>query len=127
MAKAMSTTSFGGITSDTWYSAPPVEWGRAGAAVASVTVGTATGEDGTAGGTNGAVADKAATTDGGGSGLVVDITIASNVATAIVPDPAADASDGDGYRVGDKITIAKALSGTTTDLVGYVTELEYEN
>ena len=38
MAKAMSTTSFGGITSDTWYSAPPVEWGRAGAAVASVTV-----------------------------------------------------------------------------------------
>ena len=127
MAKAMSTTSFGGITSDTWYSAPPVEWGRAGGAVATIAVGTATGENGTAGGTNGAVADKATTTDGGGSGLVVDLTIASNVCTAIVPDPAAAGSDGDGYRIGDAITISTTNAGTNTAVVGYVTSLEYEN
>ena len=126
MAKAMSTTSFGGITSETWFSAPPVEWGRAGAAVATVTVGTATGEDGTAGGTNGAVADKATTTDGGGSGLVVDLTIASNKCSAIAVDAAA-ANDGNGYRIGDAVTIAKADSGTSTDVVGYVTSLEYED
>ena len=127
MATAISPTSFGGITSDTWYSAPPVEWGRAGGAVATIAVGTATGENGTAGGTNGAVADKATTTDGGGSGLVVDLTIASNVCTAIVPDPAAAGSDGDGYRIGDAITISTTNAGTNTAVVGYVTSLEYEN
>jgi len=126
MAKAISTTGIAGLTSDTWYSAPPVEWGRAGAAVATVAVGTATGEDGTAGGTNGAVADKATTTDGGGSGLVVDLTIASNKCSAIAVDAAAG-SDGDGYRIGDAVTIATGLSGTNTAVVGYVTSLEYEN
>ena len=126
MAKAISTTSFGGITSDTWYSAPPVEWGRAGGAVATIAVGTATGENGTGGGTNGAVADKATTTDGGGSGLVVDLTIASNVCSAIAVDAAAG-SDGDGYRIGDAVTIATGDSGTTTAVVGYVATLEYEN
>ena len=126
MARASSLTGVAGLTSETWYPQPPVEWGRAGGAVATVAVGTATGENGTAGGTNGAVADKATTTDGGGSGLVVDLTIASNVCSAIAVDAAAG-SDGDGYRIGDAVTIATGLSGTTTAVVGYVTSLEYEN
>ena len=126
MAKASRLTGVAGLTSDTWYPMPPVEWGRAGGAVATVTVGTATGENGTAGGTNGAVADKATTTDGGGSGLVVDLTIASNVCSAIAVDAAAG-SDGDGYRIGDAVPIATGLSGTNTAVVGYVATLEYEN
>ena len=126
MARASSLTGVAGLTSETWYPQPPVEWGRAGGADATVAVGTATGENGTAGGTNGAVADKATTTDGGGSGLVVDLTIASNVCSAIAVDAAAG-SDGDGYRIGDAVTIATGLSGTTTAVVGYVTSLEYEN
>ena len=126
MARASSLTGVAGLTSETWYPQPPVEWGRAGGAVATVAVGTATGENGTAGGTNGAVADKATPTEGGGSGLVVDLTIASNVCSAIAVDAAAG-SDGDGYRIGDAVTIATGLSGTTTAVVGYVTSLEYEN
>ena len=126
MARASSLTGVAGLTSETWYPQPPVEWGRAGGAVATVAVGTATGENGTGGGTNGAVADKATTTDGGGSGLVVDLTIASNVCSAIAVDAAAG-SVGDGYRIGDAVTIATGLSGTTTAVVGYVTSLEYEN
>ena len=126
MAKATSLTGVAGLTSETWYPMPPVERGRAGGAVATVTVGTATGENGTGGGTDGAVADKATTTDGGGSGLVVDLTIASNVCSAIAVDAAAG-SDGDGYRIGDAVTIATGDSGTTTAVVGYVATLEYEN
>ena len=112
MAQATSLTGVAGRTSETWYPMPPVEWGRAGGAVATVTVGTATGENGTGGGTNGAVADKATTTDGGGSAIAVD---------------AAAGSDGDGYRIGDAVTIATGDSGTTTAVVGYVATLEYEN
>ena len=127
MAKATSLTGVAGLTSETWYPMPPVEWGRAGGAVATVTVGTASGENGTSGGTEGAVADKATTTDGGGSGLVVDLTInASGVCTAIAVDAAAG-SDGDGYRIGDAVTIATGDSGTSTAVVGYVATLEYEN
>ena len=126
MAKATSLTGVAGLTSETWYPMPPVEWGRAGGAVATVTVGTATGENGTGGGSDGAVADKATTTDGGGSGLEVDLTIASNVCSAIAVDAAAG-SDGDGYRIGDAVTIATGDSGTTTAVVGYVATLEYEN
>jgi len=127
MAQSTDLTGIAGLTSSTWYPRPPIEWGRAGGAVATLTVGTTTGEDGTGGGTNGAVADKATTTDGGGSGLVVDMTIAGNVCTAIVPDPTGAGSDGNGYRIGDAITVASALSGTTTDVVAYVASLEYED
>jgi len=126
MAQQQTITGIRALTSKTWFPQPPVEWGRAGGAVATISVGTTTGENGTGGGTNGAVADKATTTDGGGTGLVVDLTIGSNVCSAIAVDAAAG-SDGDGYRIGDAVTIAKALSGTTTDVVGYVTSLEYEN
>ena len=139
MAQEQTITGVRGLTSKTWYPRPPVEWGRAGGAVATISVGTATGEDGTGGGTDGAVANKDTTTTGpatrgtvsaaptgGGTGLVVDLTIASNKCSAIAVDTAAG-SDGNGYRIGDKITVAKADSGTTTDVVGYVTSLEYED
>ena len=140
MAQQQTITGVRGLTSKTWYPRPPVEWGRAGGAVATISVGTATGENGTGGGTNGAVADKATTTTGpatrgtvsaaptgGGTGLKVDLTIGGNVCTAIVPNPGAAADDGNGYRIGDKIIIDKSDSGTSTDVVGYVTSLEYED
>ena len=113
-------------SSETWYPAAPVGLGRAGAAVASITLGTATGDNGTGSGSNGTVDNKATTTDGNGSGLRVDLTIGGNVCTAIAVDADA-AADGDGYRIGDKITIAASDSGTSTAVVGYVASLEYEN
>ena len=126
MPRAHPITGIRGLTSKTYFNQPPVEWGRAGGSVATIAVGTATGENGTGGGSDGTVDNKATTTDGGGSGLKVDLTIASNVCTAIAVDAAA-AADGDGYRIGDKITVATGDSGTTTAVVGYVTSLEYEN
>ena len=126
MPRAHPITGIRSLTSKTYFNQPPVEWGRAGGAVATIAVGTATGDNGTGSGTNGTVDNKATTTDGGGTGLKVDLTIASNVCTAIAVDAAATA-DGDGYRIGDKITIATGDSGTSTAVVGYVTSLEYEN
>ena len=126
MPRAHPITGVRGLTSKTYFNQPPVEWGRAGGSVATIAVGTASGENGTGGGTDGAIDNKATTTDGGGSGLKVDLTIASNVCTAITVDADA-AADGDGYRIGDQITVATGDSGTTTAVVGYVTSLEYEN
>ena len=126
MPRAHPITGIAGLTSKTYYNQPPVEWGRADASVATIAVGTATGDNGTGGGTDGTVDNKATSTDGGGSNLKVDLTIASNVCTAIAVDAAA-AADGDGYRIGDKVTIATGDSGTNTAVVGYVTSLEYEN
>ena len=126
MPRAHPITGVRGLTSETYFNQPPVEWGRAGGAVKTIAVGSATGDNGTGGGTDGAVANKATTTDGGGTGLVVDLTIASNKCSAIAVD-SADANDGNGYRIGDAVTIAKADSGTSTDVVGYVTSLEYED
>ena len=126
MPRAHPITGIAGLTSKTYYNQPTVEWGRADASVATIAVGTATGDNGTGGGTNGTVDNKATTTDGGGSNLKVDLTIASNVCSAIAVDAAA-AADGDGYRIGDKVTIANGDSGTSTAVVGYVTSLEYEN
>ena len=126
MARQQSITGVAGLTSETWYPQPPIEWGRAGGSVATVAVGSATGDNGTSGGSNGTVDNKATPTDGNGSGLKVDLTIASNVCSAIAVDAAADA-DGDGYRIGDKVTISTSDAGTNTAVVGYVTTLEYEN
>ena len=126
MPRAHPITGIRGLTSKTYFNQPPVEWGRADGSVATIAVGTDTGDNGTSGGTNGTVDNKATTTDGGGSGLKVDLTIASNVCSAIVVDAAA-AADGDGYRIGDKITVATGDSGTASAVVGYVTSLEYEN
>ena len=126
MPRAHPITGIAGLTSETYFNQPPVEWGRAGGSDATIAVGTATGDDGTGGGTNGTVDNKATTTYGGGSNLKVYLTIASNVCSAIAVDAAA-AADGDGYRIGDKITVATSDSGTNTAVVGYVTSLEYEN
>ena len=126
MPRAHPITGIAGLTSETYFNQPPVEWGRADASVATIAVGTATGDNGTGGGTDGTVDNKATTTDGGGENLKVDLTIASNKCSAIAVDAAA-AADGDGYRIGDKITVATSDSGTNTAVVGYVTSLEYEN
>ena len=126
MPRAHPITGIRGLTSETYFNQPPVEWGRAGGAVATIALGTATGDNGTGSGTNGTVDNKATTTDGGGTGLKVDLTIGSNVCTAIAVDAAA-AADGNGYRIGDKITVATGDSGTSTAVVGYVTSLEYED
>ena len=126
MPRAHPITGIRSLTSKTYFNQPPVEWGRADASVATIAVGTATGDNGTGGGTDGTVDNKATSTDGGGSNLKVDLTIASNVCSAIAVDAAA-AADGDGYRIGDKVTIATGDSGTNTAVVGYVTSLEYEN
>ena len=117
MPRAHPITGIRSLTSKTYFNQPPVEWGRAGGAVATIAVGTATGDNGTGGGTNGTVDNKATTTDGGGTGLKVDLTIGSNVCTAIAVDADA-AADGNGYRIGDKVTIATGDSGTNTAVVG---------
>ena len=125
MPGAHPITGIRSLTSKTWFNQPPVEWGRAGGSVATIALGTATGDNGTSGA--GSAVDAAATsTDGGGSGLKVDLAVASDVVTAITVDAAA-ANDGDGYRIGDKITVTAANASTATDVVGYVTSLEYEN
>ena len=109
--------------SETWYPLPPIELGRAGGAVAGLTLVA----NGTGGGTPGSLDAKATTTDGNGTGLVVDLTIsAGGVCTAITVDAAA-ASDGDGYRIGDLITVSAANATTTNPVTATVTALEYEN
>ena len=125
MPRAHPITGIRGLTSKTWFNQPPVEWGRADGAVATIALGSATGDNGTSGA--GSAVDAAATaTDGGGSGLKVDLAVGSDVVTGITVDAGAD-TDGDGYRIGDKITVSASDAGTSTPVVGYVTSLEYEN
>ena len=125
MPRAHPITGIRGLTSKTWFNQPPVEWGRADGAVATIALGSATGDNGTSGA--GSAVDAAATaTDGNGSGLKVDLAVGSDVVTGITVDAGAD-NDGDGYRIGDKITITAANASTASDVVGYVTSLEYEN
>ena len=125
MPRAHPITGIRGLTSKTWFNQPPVEWGRADGAVATIALGSATGDNGTSGA--GSAVDAAATaTDGGGSGLKVDLAVGSDVVTGITVDAGAD-NDGDGYRIGDKITVSASDAGTSTPVVGYVTSLEYEN
>ena len=125
MPRAHPITGIRSLTSKTWFNQPPVEWGRADGAVATIALGSATGDNGTSGA--GSAVDAAATaTDGGGSGLKVDLAVGSDVVTGITVDAGAD-NDGDGYRIGDKITITAANASTASDVIGYVTSLEYEN
>ena len=125
MPRAHPITGIRGLPSKPYFNQPPVEWGRAGGAVATIALGSATGDNGTSGA--GSAVDAAATaTDGGGSALKVDLAVGGDVVTAITVDAAA-ANDGDGYRIGDKITITAANASTASDVIGYVTSLEYEN
>ena len=125
MPRAHPITGIRGLTSKTWFNQPPVEWGRADGAVATIALGSATGDNGTSG-AGSSVAAAATATDGNGSGLKVDLAVGSDVVTGITVDAGAD-NDGDGYRIGDKVTITAANASTATDVVGYVTSLEYEN
>ena len=142
--QVQTTTGVRGLTSKTWYPRPAVEWGRAGGAVATIALGTATGDNGTSGA--GGAIDAAATTTkgpatrgsakaidgtaaptGGGTGLKVDLAVGGDVVTAITVDTSADGNDGNGYRVGDQITVSATDASTATPVVGYVTSLEYED
>ena len=49
MAQEQTITGVRGLTTKTWYPRPPIEWGRAGGAVATIGLGTATGDNGTSG------------------------------------------------------------------------------
>ncbi|MBI51722.1 MAG: hypothetical protein CL779_00690 [Chloroflexi bacterium] len=126
MARKTEISGVGTVSSQTWYPMPPIEWGRAGAAVATIAIGTGSTNDGGGGGTDGTVSNQETTTDGNGTGLKVDLTISGNVCTAIAPATGGGQRDGVGYRIGDKITITAANAGTNNNVVGYVTSLEYE-
>ena len=125
MAQEQTITGVRGLTTKTWYPRPPIEWGRAGGAVATIGLGTATGDNGTSG-AGSAVDAAATTTDGYGTALKVDLAVGGDVVTAITVDAGAD-NDGNGYRIGDKITVSATDASTATPVVGYVTSLEYED
>jgi hypothetical protein len=100
----------GVTTSETYYSLPPVEIGRAGGTVASVTRLT--------GGTGQTAGTKATTDDNiNGSGCTLTTTVTSGVVTGQTV-----ASGGDGYRVGDVLIVAG-----TTDATFRVDTLSYTN
>ena len=84
----------GVTTSETYYPLPPVEFGRAGGTVASATR--------VSGGT-GYTAGTLATTDDNpnGSGCTLAVTVTSGVINSTVTI----ANGGDGYRVGDLLTV----------------------
>ena len=100
----------GVTTSQTFYPFPPIEFGRAGGTVASVTRLTA--------GTGQTAGTKATTTDSNnGSGCTITTTVTSGAVTGQTV-----ASGGDGYRVGDVLTVAG-----TTDATFRVDTLSYTN
>lgn len=117
MAIRQTVDGVGVTNSDTWYPFPPVELGRAGAAVATVTV---TGNGGSGATT---MTNRATTTDGGGSALTVNLTASNGVVTAI----AVGNNAGDGYRIGDQITVSAATAGTASAVTGVVATLTYTN
>jgi hypothetical protein len=84
----------GVTTSETYYPLPPIEFGRAGGTVASVTR--------VSGGT-GYSAGTLSTTDDNpnGSGCTLTVTVTSGVINSTVTV----ADGGDGYRVGDLLTV----------------------
>jgi len=125
MPQTQTITGIRALTSKTWFPRPPVEWGRAGGAVVTIALGTETGDNGTSG-AGGAIDAAATTTDGYGSALKVDLAVGGDVVTAITVDAAA-ANDGNGYRIGDKVTVSATDASTATPVVGYVTSLEYED
>lgn len=105
------------LNSETWYPLSPIELGRSGAAVATVTL--------TGNGGSGATAksNQVTTTDRNGSGLTVNLTAASGVVTGITVGDNA----GDGYRIGDQITVSAAAAGTASAVTGTVATLTYTN
>ena len=105
------------LASETWYPFPGVELGRAGGAVATLTV-IGNGGSGATNKTN-----LVTTDDGNGTGLTVNLTAAAGVVTAITVGNNA----GDGYRIGDQITVSAANAGTASNVTGTVATLSYTN
>lgn len=109
------TTGIAGLKSETYYPMPPVEWGRSGGTVTTIAV--------VGNGTSGATSQAgplATTTDGNGADLTVSTTAAAGVVTTITVEVG-----GDGYRLGDLITVTGADGSTPT--TGRVTGLSYTN
>jgi len=98
----------GVTTSATAYKRPPVEPGREGGTVATVTRLTA--------GTGQTAGTKATTADNiNGSGCTLTTTVTSGAVTG-----QSVAAGGDGYRVGDVLTVAGTTSATfRVDTVSY--------
>jgi hypothetical protein len=100
----------GVTTSSTFYPRPPIEPGREGGTVVSVTRLTA--------GTGQVAGTKATTADNtNGSGCTVTTTVTDGVVTGQTV-----AAGGDGYRVGDVLTVAGTTSATFR-----VTTVSYTN
>jgi hypothetical protein len=98
----------GVTTSQTYYPLPPIEAGRAGGTVASVTRLTA--GTGQTAGTNATTCDNA-----NGSGCTLTTTVTSGAVTGQTI-----AAGGDGYRVGDVLSVAGTTSATfRVDTVNY--------
>ena len=106
-----SVTGVGSRVSLTYYPMPPVEWGRSGGTVTAI-------EEVSAGTTYSTDTEVATTSDSNGTGLTVDTTASSGPVTAIAVN-----AGGDGYRLGELITV----SGGTADATYKVTGLSYTN
>jgi hypothetical protein len=109
------TIGIAGLKSETSYPMPPIEWGRAGGTVTTLAVvgngtSTATSQAG----------PLATTTAGLGTGLTVSTTAGGGVVTAI-----GVTVGGDGYRLGDLVTVTGANGSTAT--TARVTGLSYTN
>lgn len=98
----------GVTTSESSYPFPPIELGRAGGTVASVTRLTA--------GTGQTAGTQATTTDSNnGSGCTLTTTVTTGAVTGQTV-----ASGGDGYRIGDVLTVAGTTNATfRVDTVNY--------
>lgn len=106
-----SVTGVGSKVSLTYYPMPPVEWGRSGGTVTALTVVSA-------GTTYTGATGVATTSDSNGTGLTVDTTATSQPIQAIAVN-----AGGDGYRLGELITV----TGGTADATYKVTGLSYTN
>ena len=107
----MARQTFDGVgvtTSDTFYPRPPIEPGREGGTVVSVTRLTA--------GTGQTAGTKATTDDNiNGSGCTITTTVTSGAVTGQTV-----ANGGDGYRVGDILVVAGTTDATfRVDAVSY--------
>jgi hypothetical protein len=105
---AQTVDGVGVTTSATYYPRPPIEPGREGSTVVGVTR--------LSGGT-GQVAGTKATTDDNinGSGCTLTTTVTDGVVTGQTV-----AAGGDGYRVGDVLSVAGTTSATfRVDTVSY--------
>lgn len=96
MATTVSTTGVAGLTSLTYYPTPRVEWGRAGSGIAAAAiVSGGTGYTGTTGMTT--------TAESGFSGSGAVFTLADTA--GVISTITAVTTAGDGYRVGDYVTV----------------------